>query len=68
MVLAGKQMHVFVELSDGTLYDLDGMATSVSFSHSYSGGVEFTIEGVSNTAMLSYDVEKKRTSSEWKPR
>lgn len=33
-IAAGKQMRVFIETSEGTLYNLDGMATSISVTDS----------------------------------
>ena len=66
MIMAGKQMKVFIELSDGTMYDLDGMATSVQLNSSYNGVVEFEIHGISDGAIMSYnDIRQKRTASEW---
>ena len=65
-LIAGNNIKVFIEKSDGTLYDLDGMVTNVSMSYSHNEFVEFSINGVSTGAVISHEeIKKKRTDKEW---
>lgn len=67
MIKASEKIKVFIEKSDGTLFDLDGMVTDVSISHTHRGFTQFSINGASTGGVISRDeVREMKTSAEWK--